>query len=136
MSNGKNDDALLVIVVVVLLVIAYCIWAMAAALDLAPRTVWCVVLRLSPSVFLFVGSLYLKHWFEPIRLGNTWPFVLAASWWAIWPALDDWGGKLDFARRFAFEPPVPWWASDGLQWSVLAVILVGGAGWVWWKNRW
>lgn len=136
MSNGNSGDVLPVRIVAALLVLAYCISAMSAALSLALQTVLCIVPRLSLPVLLFLGSIYLERWFEPIRLGTTWPFVLAASWWAIWPALDDWGGKLDFARRFAFEPPVPWWASDGLQWSVLAVILVGGAGWVWWKNRW
>lgn len=132
MSNGKSGDAILGLIAVVL---ACCILKMSAAMGLAPQTVLCVLPRLFLPVLFFLGAMWADRWFEPMRLGNTWPFVLAAVWWAIWPALDDWGGKLSLAGRFAFGPSVPWWASDGLQWAVLVVIFVGGAGWVWWKNR-
>lgn len=124
------------VIVATLLVLASCLWAVSEALGLAPETVVHVVLRLSLPALLALGGIYAKRWFEPMRLGNTWPFVLATSWWAIWPALDDWGGKLGLPGRFVFGPSVPWWASDGLQWTVLVVMLLAGAVWVWWRNRW
>lgn len=111
------------------------LWKVSVFMGLAPQTVAAVFFRLLFSGLLFVGSIYAGRWYEPMRLGNAWPFVLAAVWWAIWPALDDWGGKLRFGGRFAFGPPVSWWASDGVQWSVLGLIVLGGFGWVWWRVR-
>lgn len=128
-SNGRNGDVLLGLSVGLVSVLLYCIWKVSAVMGLAPQTVVAVVFRLSFPALLFVGSAYAGRWYEPVRLGNAWPFVLAAFWWAIWPALDDFGG------RFAFGPPVSWWASDGVQWSVLGLIVLGGFGWVWWRSR-
>lgn len=135
MSNGRNGDVVTALIVFMLLMLGYGIWNTSVAMALAPRTGFCVFLRLLLPALLFVGCAYAERWYESIRLGNAWPLVLAAFWWAIWPALDDWGGKLGVAGRFAFGPPIPWWASDGVQWSVLGLIVLGGFGEVWWRSR-
>jgi hypothetical protein len=60
--------------------------------------------------------------FDPVRLGNIWPVLLALLWWCLWPALDF----LAVQERPSFFNPDDvsiWWATWYTKWGGVAAIL-------------
>lgn len=133
MAGSNNDNALGVALLILGGLAAFAIWKLSSALGLQFQTGLSVAGRSTLPLGLLIGFTFSERWWEPARLANTWWLVLAAAWWTIWPALDDWGGALSMAPEWMLEGHVRFYAQDWFQWLGCLVILAIG-GWLTWRR--
>lgn len=135
MTGNNHDNGIGVILVLVGVVAAFLIWKLSAVLGLQFQTGLAAALRMVVPLVMVLAFAFSEYWWEPARLSNTWWLVLAGVWWAIWPALNDWGGTLSTGPEWMQEEHVRFYAEHWFQWLVLAGIVVGGAWLTWRRDR-
>jgi hypothetical protein len=134
MTENNQDNGIGVAILVAGAIAAILIWKLSAALGLQFQTGLSVALRMIVPLILALVFAFSEYWWAPARLSSTWWLVLAVAWWAIWPALDDWGGAVSAAPKWMQEEHIEVYAQHWFQWLVLGLI-VGGGGWLTWRRN-
>lgn len=129
MSNNNNDDsAIFLAICAVVGGIAFVVWQFSTFFGLDMSSGGSVFLRLFLLVALVGASWKFGDDFDPIRLGNVWPILLAGLWCSWWPALDYWASQ----QRPAFlgaDVATVWWAAWYTKWlGFIAIIGLGYLG--------
>jgi len=110
--SRNNDDGIFVLLGILAIVgiLAFVVWKFSSFFGFDMSTGGAVLIRLVCLAVLIGLCWKFGDDFEPIRLGNTWPILLAVLWFCWWPALDYWASQ----QRPAFftqEEVNIWWAA-------------------------
>jgi hypothetical protein len=128
--NNKPVDPVGVIAIVVIIVIGLAVLALRDLLGVDWRTSLEIVARLALPL-IAAGAMIVWAYFEggadglALRIGNTWPVLAGASWWAFFPALD-YHASLHVPAFASDSFPAPWW--DAWYTQLLSLIAIIGAG--------
>lgn len=129
MSNNNNDDSWILLVIgAIVAAIAFVVWQFSTFFGLDISTGGAVFGRLVALVVVAGAAWKFGEDFDPIRLGNIWPILLALLWCCWWPALDFWASQ-QRPSFFNSDEVSIWWAAWYTKWGVFAAILgVGYTG--------
>lgn len=123
MSRNNDNSFWGWVLVGVVAVIVYTIWQFSTYFGLDMHTGFTVFGSMAVIGVLVFLSLYCDY--DILRLGNTWPLLLAALFMSWWPALDFWASK-DIPSFLDPESVSIWWDTWYFKWGTL--VSIAGAG--------
>jgi hypothetical protein len=123
--DKRNDDSWVGVLIVVLMAVCVgAVWAFSQFFGLDMATGGSVLLRLLLLTAVVFGCWKFGDEVPLIRLGNSWPLLLALFIVCWWPALDVWASRQS-PHLWAEDHVVLWWNA---WYTKLAVIVAGMAG--------
>jgi len=123
MNNDNTDNSwILLTIAAIVAAVAVTIWKFSTFFGFDMSTGGAVFGRLVVLVVVAWMSWKFGDDFDPVRLGNLWPVLLALLWWCLWPALDFLAAQ---ERPSFFNPDDVsiWWATWYTKWGGVAAIL-------------
>lgn len=122
MSNNSSNDSAILLAIATVGGFAFIVWQFSTFVGLDMSSGGAVFLRLVVLVAMVVASWKFGDDFDPIRLGNIWPVLLAGLWCCWWPALDFWASQQRPAF-FSTDVATIWWAAWYTKWLGAAAII-------------